>query len=322
MPQPTAQAVHAVDVPLTYVSTAYIQDLRNFIATQAFPIVSVEHATDKFYTYTKADWFRDEAKERADGTESAGSGYGLTTDSYTCKVFSMHKDIGYQTRANVDPGIDLDRDATRFVSQRIMLKVEKEWTSAYFTTGKWANDVTPANLWSDYTNSDPVEDVETGKATILENTGFEANTLILGYHTYRRLRNHPDIIERVKYTMAGGATTRQITPDLLAAVFDIDRVLIAKGVENTAVEGETASYSFVQGKHALICHSAKMPGLLTPTCGYTFSWRGVSQGLGTDVAITRFYMNHIKSDRVEGEAAFAMKLVGSDLGYFLASVVS
>ncbi|HYE75636.1 MAG TPA: hypothetical protein VEF04_19995, partial [Blastocatellia bacterium] len=111
MAQPTSSAVHAVDVPLTNISTAYIQSQNNFVASQVFPIVPVMKASDKYYTYTKADWFRDEAKRRADATPSAGSGYGLSTGNYSCDVFALHKDIGQQVRANADAGINLDRDA-------------------------------------------------------------------------------------------------------------------------------------------------------------------------------------------------------------------
>src|SRR5512144_1987146 len=99
MPQPTQGAVH-VDSVLTNISVAYMNATSNFIASQVFPVVTVPKQTDVYFTYTKADWFRDEARLRADSTESAGSGYGLSTASYSCDVFALHKDIGDQVRAN------------------------------------------------------------------------------------------------------------------------------------------------------------------------------------------------------------------------------
>jgi hypothetical protein len=319
--QPSASQVHAVDVPLTNISTAYIQSQDNYIAGQVFPEVPVMKQTDKYYTYTKNDWFRDEAKVRADGTESAGSGYGLSTGSYSCDVFALHKDIGYQARNNADAGINLDRDATEFVTQRLLLRREVQWVADYFVTGIWGTSQVPSNLWSDYTASDPVDDVEAGKEAILSVTGREANTLVLGYQVYRKLRNHPDIIDRIKYVTQ--ATTRQVTPGLLAAVFDVEKVLVAKAIKATNVEGETAAYAFTHGKHALLAHVASNPGLLTPSAGYTFSWKGVAGGIaGASVGVSRFYLPKEKADRIEAESAFDLKLVGSDLGYFLESVVS
>lgn len=319
MGQPTQTSVH-VDVPLTNISTAYIQSQDAFIAGRVFPVVPVEKQTDKYYTYTKNDWFRDEATRRADASESAGSGYGLSTATYSCDVYALHKDIGFQTRANADSQINLDRDAVQFLTQRMLLRQEIQFVTDFFTTSVWANDVTPTNLWSDFTNSDPIEDIETGKETILSVTGQMANTLVLGYQVYRKLKNHPDIVDRIKYTT--GVTGRTVTPELLAAMFDVERVLVARAVKATNVEGETAAYSFTHGKHALLCHTASSPGLLTPSAGYMFSWRGVSDGLGADIGITRMDMPTLRAERIEAQIAFDCKVVGSDLGYFFNGAVA
>ncbi len=319
MGQPTQGAVH-VDVPLTNLSTAYLQSQDAFIASKVFPIVPVQKQTDKFYTYTKNDWFRDEAQLRADATESAGSGYGLSTSTYSCDVYAMHKDIGYQTRANADSQINLDRDATEFVTQRLLLKQEIQFVTDFFTTSVWGTDSTPTNLWSDFTNSDPIEDIETGKEAILSVTGQMPNTLVLGYQVYRKLKNHPDIIDRIKYT--SGVTGRMVTPELLAAMFDVDRVLVARAIKATNNEGETAAYSFTHGKHALLAHVAPSPGLLTPSAGYMFSWQGVSDGLGADIGIRRIDMPTKRAERIEGEVAFDNRVVGSDLGYFFSGAVA
>lgn len=319
MGQPTQSSVH-VDVPLTNLSTAYLQSQDAFIASKVFPIVPVQKQTDKFYTYTKNDWFRDEAQLRADATESAGSGYGLSTSTYSCDVYAMHKDIGYQTRANADSQINLDRDATEFVTQRLLLKQEIQFVTDFFTTSVWGTDSTPTNLWSDFTNSDPIEDIETGKEAILSVTGQMPNTLVLGYQVYRKLKNHPDIIDRIKYT--SGVTGRTVTPELLAAMFDIDRVLVARAIKATNNEGETAAYSFTHGKHALLAHVAPSPGLLTPSAGYMFSWQGVSDGLGANIGVRRIDMPTTRAERIEGEVAFDNKVVGSDLGYFFSGAVA
>ena len=44
-------------------------------------------------------------------------------------------------------------------------------------------------------------------------------------------------------------------PALLAAAFDVERVLVSKGVYNSGVEGGTDSFSFMAGKNALLTYS-------------------------------------------------------------------
>jgi len=325
MPQPTLSQVH-IDGPLTNISIAYMQSQDNFIANKVFPVVPVDKKSDKFFVYTKNDWFRDEAQRRADSTESAGSGYNLTTSSYSADVWAFHKDVGDQIRAYSDTPLVPDREATEFVTSRLLLRQEVQFVTDFIKTGVWGTDLagvsgTPSTgefkQWSDYANSDPIEDIELGKESILGSTGFLPNTLVLGYQAYRKLRNHPDLVDRIKYT-----SSNVITTDIMARLFDVERVLVASSVRATNAEGATPAYSFNTGKAALLTYSAPNPGLMTPSAGYTFAWRGVSGGLGASIGVSRIRMEHLKADRVEGEVAFANKVTAADLGCYFGTCVA
>jgi len=286
----------------------------------------VDKKSDKFFTYTKNDWFRDEAQRRAGGTESAGGGYGLSTGSYSADVFAFHKDVDDQTLYNADAPLNPLREATEFVTRRLALRKEIQWNSDFFAGGIWGNDydgvsgapsTNEVKQWSDYAASDPIDDIEDAKAGILSTTGMEANTLVLGYDVFRTLKNHPDIVDRIKYT-----SSQTVTADMLAAMFDVPRVIISKAVKATNNEGATAAYSFTSGKKALLCHVAPTPGLLTPSAGYSFSWTGVSGGLGATIGTSQFRMESLKADRIEAEMAFDNKVIASDLGWFWDSIVA
>ena len=101
MPNPTSFDVH-VDAILTNMSVAYMQEADAFVASRAFPQVQVQKQSDRYFVYDQADFFRDQVQRRADGTQSAGTGYSLSTASYSAEVYALHKDIGDQTRANAD----------------------------------------------------------------------------------------------------------------------------------------------------------------------------------------------------------------------------
>ena len=325
MPQPNINSVH-VDAILTNISVAYLQNQDNFIADKVFPVIPVDKKSDKFFTYTKNDWFRDEAQRRAGGTESAGGGYGLSTDNYSADVFAFHKDLDDQTLANADAPLNPLREATEFVTRRLLLRKEIQWNSDFFAGGIWGNDYdgvagapssNEVKQWSDYAASDPIDDIEDAKAGILSTTGMEPNTLVLGYDVFRALKNHPDIVDRIKYTSA-----QTVTADMLAAMFDIPRVIVSKGVKATNNEGATGAYSFTSGKKALLAYVAPTPGLLTPSAGYSFSWTGVSGGIGSTIGVTSFRMESLRAERVEAEMAFDNKVIASDLGWFWDSVVA
>lgn len=327
MPQPTRTQVH-VDAVLSNVSVAYMNRQTNYIASRVFPAIPVDKQSDLYFKYNKNDWFRDEAKVRAGGTESAGGGYNISTDSYIAQVYAFHKDIDDQIRRNADAGINLDRDATEFVTQRLLLRMERAWQQRFFAAGIWANNLTGVasttpsagqfTQWSDYLNSDPVGDIQVGKELILKNTGFGANTLVVGYQVWQKLQHHPDVRDRYKYTSADN-----ITPELVARLFELDRILVAQAVYSGSDEGAASpTYDFLFGKGALLVYSAPSPSLLQPSAGYTFLWRGISGSVGSPLSMSRFRMEHLKSDRVEGEVAFDHKVVADDLGVYFATAVA
>jgi hypothetical protein len=325
MPQPTSSSVH-VDAILTNMSVAYMQKAENFIADKVFPVVPVDKQSDKYFSYDKNDWLRDEARLRTDGTESVGSGYNISTESYYADVFAIHKDIGDQTRANADAPINVDREAAEFVTHRLLTRREIQWSADFMSAGVWGTTVVGVpgapgggqfRQWNDYINSDPIEDVEAGKAAILGVTGLEANTLVLGYDAFRQLKNHPDLVDRIKYTSA-----QTITEDMIARMFDVDKVYVSKAIKATNAEGAAGAYSFTTGKTAMLCHVAPAPGLLTPSAGYTFQWTGVSGGLGATIGTSSFRLESLRATRIEAELAFDNKVVGTDLGYFFNTCVA
>ncbi len=323
--QPSQQDVH-VDAVLTNISIAYMQNTDGFVSTKVFPVIGTDKQTNTYFVYRKNDWFRDEAQRRADSTESAGSGYNLDRDFFGCDVYAFHKDVGDQVVANSDSPLAPDRDATQFVSSRLLLRQEIQWSSDYFKTAAWGTDSTGVAAgptgnqfvqWNNYATSTPIEQIEAGKESIVSVTGFMPNTLVLGYQVMRQLKHHPDIRDRFKYT-----SSQNITADILARLFEVDRVLVAWGVKATNLEGETSAYSFIHGKSALLCYTNPNPGLLAPSAGYVFQWRGVSDGLGNTVGITKFRMPELRANRIEGQIAWDNKLVASDLGYFYSQAVA
>jgi hypothetical protein len=329
MPSPTLSDVH-VNQPLTNVSVAFIQDATNFVATNVFPNIPVPKQSDRYYTYDRGNFNRDEMQVRAPGTESAGGGYTVdNTPTYYCETYAYHRDIADPLRANADNPLNLDREATVFVTTKALIRREKLWTSSFFTGSIWTNDYVGVSTitsgpqflkWSGATAT-PIQDIRTAKRTILQSTGFEPNKLVLGRQVYDALLDAPSIIDRVKYGQTGGSanTPAVVNKAILANLFEVGELVVMNAIENTAHEGAANVHSFIGGNNALLCYATPTPGLMTPTAGYTFSWTGYL-GAGADGnRIKMFRMEHLASDRVEIEMSFAPKLVSADLGYFFGS---
>lgn len=324
MSNPTPGDLH-VNAPLTNVSVAFIQSADRFIADRVFPGIDVQHQSNLYYKYARSEWNRLEAQRRAPGTESAGSGWTVETDNYFADVWSVHKDNADQDYANADSVFNLDAEAAQWVALQMMLRKDQMWVDAFFQTSVWTGDQTGVNAapttnqflqWDD-PDSTPITDVRNQALIITERGGgFRPNVLVLGPAVYEALVNHPDIIERIKYSERG-----IVSADLLASLFDVDRIVVPYTVQNTAVEGAAESSNFNFGKAALLAYAAPNPGLRVPSAGYTFNWRGLLGSSG-GMRTKRFEIPEIASTRIEGDIACDMKVVAPELGVFFTTAVA
>ena len=317
MPQPTVNDLHVV-AALTNVSVAYIQDQSNFISMNIAPMVPVQFKSDKYHVFNSPDFRRNTAKPRAAGKESAGTGFNVSQETYTCEVYALHEDVSEQARANTDPGIDLDRAASILVTQQMMIQKETQWATDFWTTGIWGTDVvggTDFVVWSDGA-SDPEKDIADGRVAMVKRTGMMPNTLVVSMGTHEALKRHPLIKDNFKYTSSASITTA-----MLAAYFEVDRYMVARASYTTSAElAATETNAFILGNNALLAYVASTPGIMVPSAMYTFVWSGFL-GSASGFRIATIPAPLLRSDRVEGEWAYDHKVVSAPCGYFFSGTV-
>jgi hypothetical protein len=332
MPQPAASDVY-LSVPLTNIAIAFTQDAVDFIADQVFPNIPVTQQSGRYWKYDRQYWYRSEATLRGPSTESGGSGWEVdNTPTYFCDVYAVHKDVDDQVRANAVAPINMDRDASKWVTEQLLLKRELLWQASYFKTGIWTGGSEGAfglagvaggpaahqfKQW-DQAGSTPVEDITAQIDAVDERTGYAPNVLVLSPYVFRRLTNNAEFLDRIKYTQRG-----IVTAEILAAVLGVDKVLIGRAVQNTSKEGNAVqTTAYVLPKAAFLAYAAPAPSLMEPTAGYTFSWNGYLGAGPAGQRMSSFRMEWLKSDRVEGEISFDCEVVASELGVFFSAAVA
>ncbi len=325
--QPSRSDVH-VNRPLSSISLAFIQNEMAFVAARVFPNISVMKQSDQYFTYERGEFNRDEMSPRLPGTESSGGSYEIGTDTYAALTRAIHKDVPDQVRANADSPIALDREATLYVSHKALINRELNWVTKYFATGVWTNELlgvsgVPAGgqftQWNEAAST-PIEDIRAGRRKVLESTGLMPNVIVLGRDVFDALLDHPDIVGRLDRGQTSGPAL--VNKDALAALFELDEVMVMDAIQNTAKEGQTAVHSFIAGKNALLAYRTPRPGIMVPSAGYTFSWTGLLGSGAQGGRISRFRMEHLKSDRIELEMSYDQKLVSADLGQFFLTAVA
>lgn len=321
MPEPTHRDVH-IDRPLTDISVAYMNKAEDYIAGKMFPIIPVQKQSDKYWTYGKHAWFRDEAKKRAPGTESAGGGYDVDTSTFLCEEVAFHKDVPIEVQENQDQPLDALSDGTIFVTDKVLLHREKEFVDSFFTSGVWGVDYTGVAsapgaqqfLQWDAAAANPAADVARMKQRVARVTGKTPNTMLCSPLVIEALKQCPAVLDRIKYTQTG-----IVTEDLLAALFGLKRVLVAKAIISSDAQGAASvSYDYIFGRSILLCHVADSPGVMLPSAGYTFTWRKY----GSEVAVWKMWDQKVRSTRIEASMYYDIKQVASDLGLFGTTAIS
>jgi hypothetical protein len=322
----TPSSVH-IDQPLTNLTLAYVQSQENFIADKVFPTVGVTKQSDKYYIYDRASMNRSgDVKKLAPRTEVDRIGLALSNSSYYADVYGLGMDFDEQTLANEDAALEIRAAGAQTLVNRILIDREEKFASTFFAAGVWTGQSTPANLWSDYTNSTPITDVTTARRAMqLTSGGYKPNTMVVGKEVRDILINHPDILARLN----GGATvsnTALVTNAKLAEIFEVENFFVMEAVKNSGAEGLAESNAFIGGKHALLTHTPSSAGLMTPAAGLTFAWNSISGVNNLGVSIESFSDDALKrmqvAEHIQAKMAYDMKVVGADLGYFFNTCVA
>jgi hypothetical protein len=326
MPLLTPSAVH-IDQPLSNLTLAYVQEQSNFIADKVFPVVGVQRQSDKYYIYDRAEMNRSgDVKKLAPRTEVNRIGMTISNDSYFADVYGIGMDFDEQTIANEDTVLETRAAGAQTLINRVLIEREQQFASTFFSAGAWTTDVTPANLWSDYSLSTPLTDVTTARRTMqLKSGGFKPNTMVVGKEVRDILVNHPDVLARLN----GGATvsnTALVTDAKLAEIFEVENFYVMEAVANTAAEGLAEANGFIGGKNALLVHTPRTSGLMTPAAGLTFAWNNIPGVNNLGITVESFSDDALKrqqvAEHIQVKMAYDMKIVGADLGYFFEAVVA
>jgi hypothetical protein len=315
MALPTVNDVGAVDPVLTNMLVAYVQDDSRFVASRVFPAVAVEKDSGTYYLITKKYFFLDSLEERAPGGDFPVIPFGVSTATYTTLQWAAEMSIADEVKANSQVPMDLEQVALRRVAQASLIRKENLFATDFMKTGVWGTDDNNSTTdWDDFASGDPVKDVLTASRTISNATGYQPNALVLGAIVDEALRNHPDIIDRLKYTQAA---TRANIDGALAAIFGAEQYLVARSSYSNTNENVAFSASAIVDDDCLVCHINAAAGVFGASAGKTFAWPG-GGGMGT---IYRDPARRNHSDVFQHKEQWDQKAVATDLGYFYADVV-
>lgn len=273
MPQPNVRDL-IVAGPLANVSLAYRN--MSYISDRVFPIIDNVSPRAKIARYVKGAWFRDEASIRASGTRARRGGYPVDFVSIATEEYAFAKEVTDEDRNDVNasgaPPLRPDMDAIEFATDKVDMKKERR-TADLILNGTWSGIAgeDAGGLWAAGSGNTFITDIRTRVETIRSNTGLKPNKLIIDHGTYNSLKEESTILEKIKYTQRG-----VLTKELLAALLELDEILIGEAIHSTAKEkkdGTDFTAKNIWEKNAgkgmgFLFFAPPAPGLKRPSAGY------------------------------------------------------
>lgn len=275
MPQLTPSQARVVDPVLTAVAQGYRQS--NLIGSALFPRVGVNLRAGNIITFGRED-FMLYTSARSPGENTRRVQFGYAGSPFALVDYSLEGGLPIEIQQEQQDGANgwtLDGGAMTVnkTSSIMALRLEVAQANlarAYASYGA-GNKVTLSGTsqWSDYSGtSNPVAVIETAKEAVRQAIGLRPNTVVMGAAVMAKLRQHPIVVDRLKYTGRDIATV-----EILAGLFGVEKVLVGDAVYSN--DAGTA-FTDVWGKDVIVAYTnpASLQDMGAPTYGYTYNLDG------------------------------------------------
>ena len=304
-----------IDPVLSTVAQGYKHN--EMIASALFPQVAVPLRGGNIITFGKED-FMLYASARNPGENTKRIQVGYAGSSYALSDYSLEGQVPIEVvqEGQNGPGIDHASMEIAKVSAIMALRLEKQSADIARTAASYqaANKITLSGTsqFSDLTTgvSDPINVVETAKEAVRAAVGKRPNTIVMGAQVFAKLKQHPKIIDRIKYTGRDVATV-----ELLASLFGVQRVLVGDAIYSN--DAGTA-FTDVWGKDMVIAYTelASLANMGAPSYGYTYNLNGYP------LVEEPYYDRNTKSWVYPVTRAEAPVLASANAGYLVTNAVA
>jgi len=195
--------------------------------------------------------------------------------------------------------------------------LEARMAAMIFNTTTW----TGAGLYTDNSGapwdtagSDIVGQIDAAKEKIRVGTGMKPNALILSHTQWRNVVYKNTYI---KGLMTGlGIPTPDVIMNIVKELLQLDKIIVAGAVKNSAKEGQTASMADVwSDDYAMVARVANTNSPEENCVARTIQWSAM--GSGTDMSTNIYKEPQTKSQVVQGDVYLDELVVDAPLGHLM-----
>ncbi len=257
---------------LSTVAKGYIN--AQFVGNVLFPTVYVPSSGGQIIAFGK-DALRRLNARRTPGSNTKRVPVGFSGETYALVQDGLEGQVPYEDIRNIAveaPGIDLGRKAVVKTMDALLLALEYDQAKMAIDPAKYDENhkvtLSGTDQWT-HAESDPGAVIEAGRNAVRASIGLFPNVAVFSAVAFAALVQNAKIIDRMKYT-----SKESITPDMIAALFEFEKVVVGGAVEETG----DGSMTDIWGDNVVLAYTPQVPTAQadrgTPSYGYTYMLDG------------------------------------------------
>lgn len=255
---------------------------RGYIAQAVLPIFSAPSQCGKYPVINPAQLLAQRDVLRGPNGAYSRSSFTFYLDPYDTTEYGAEEPVDDNEKKMYVDYIDVEMNATVRAASAVLAAAEKRAVDLLTDTNVITQTVAAGYAWSDPTYAQPLDDFASARYLIWSTTGIWCNAIVMSRCKFNQVVDCLQIVDRIKGNSNYKVLRGEITPEMVAAAFDVDRIIISDAVKNAAKEGQTVSVASAwPDASILVCKVATTNDLREPCIGRTFHWaEDGSQPLG------------------------------------------
>lgn len=292
-----------VNVVLTKLAVGY----RNpkFVGTELFPTVKVEKEGLKIPKFGKEAFRRYKTLRAVGGDTNLYSLEGMTTIDVVLQEYDFGVPIDYRTQkeALFNEQKRALHVGTKAIDNELEIQIATiaQNPSNYSASHKKA--LSNTTCW-DQSAGHPVADIVAAMDKVSEDVGVEPNVMLVGAEAWTVLKEHSEILGKIKHTQNAVATE-----ELVASIFGLKKVVVGK-----AIYEDGGTMKRIWGDNVILAYVPEDGGSYDePAAGYTLQMQGYRFVDEYDVPGNKVHI-------VRTTDMFQPALVGADAMYLISNI--
>jgi 3-dehydroquinate dehydratase len=284
-----------------------------FVMHDILPAIETQQAAGNYGIIPIEQLLSDSNTLRSPGANYNRQRYTFKPGTFATQEYGFEEPVDDNEAQLYANYLDAEQKAALRARDKVLRAAEKRGIDLLTNTSTFTN-TSVAVSWKTLASSTPTVDIEVAMQYIYTHAGLRPNVVVMDWVAFRNVRQATNIIDRVKYS--GIDDPKNITTNILAQLWDVERVLVCGTQRNSGNDGAAVTLTQVWPSGTVgVYVVGKTDDFKEPCVGRTFHWGGDGSNIGGTVESYRD--EPIRSNVIRVRQQVQESIIYSAMGYLL-----